>query len=147
MITTILANANPLEHVVDHQWFKVGGITLVSNHIIMMLTAALLLILFIPRLVREQAGNDDVVRLTPRGGRNAIEAICVFLREFVARPNLGVYTDAFIVYIWTLFFFLLTCNLLGLLPLDPITKKLLDLVTVSPERQPAIFGQRRPWQH
>src|SRR5687767_1156440 len=127
MMMTILASANPLDHVVDHQWIKVGAYTLLSNHIIMMFVAAVVLILLIPRIVRVQANQDDVARLTPRGGRNAIEAICVFLRETVARPNLGTYTDAFIIYLWTLFFFVLTCNLLGLLPLEPITKRLFGL--------------------
>jgi F-type H+-transporting ATPase subunit a len=68
---------------------------------------------------------DEVERLTPRGKRNFLEVICEFLREFVARPNLGPHTDRFMPYVWTVFFFILTCNLLGLLPLGPITKHLL----------------------
>jgi len=93
----------------------------------MMLLAAVLLILLLPRFMRIPAAGDDVQRLTPRGSRNAIEAICTFLREFVARPNLGAYTDEYIVYVWSLFFFILTCNLLGLLPLAPITKAIFGL--------------------
>ncbi len=126
MMTECLATMNPLEHVVDHRWIG-ERFTILSNHVIMMLAAAILLMVLIPRFIRVPAEGDDVSRLTPRGPRNAIEGICIFLRDFVAKPNLGAHTDAFIRYIWTLFFFILTCNLLGLLPLDPITKKLFGL--------------------
>jgi F-type H+-transporting ATPase subunit a len=40
------------------------------------------------------------------------------LRNEVARPTLGEYTDRFIPYIWTVFFFILFMNLLGLVPFD-----------------------------
>ena len=127
-MTDMLASSNPLTHVVDFPWSRIGhdgplnSFTLISNHIIMMIVAAVLLIVFFPRLVKGLESGDEVERMTPRGGHNAIETICVFLRDFVARPNLGPYTDRFITYLWTAFFFILTCNLLGLLPLEPITK-------------------------
>ncbi len=115
---------NPLVHVVDHTWIKIadGRITLLSNHVIMMMIAAVFLILALPRFVRAKASSDEVERMTPSGMRNFIETICAFLRDTVAKPNLGPHTDRFIVYIWSAFFFVLTCNILGLLPLDPITK-------------------------
>jgi F-type H+-transporting ATPase subunit a len=127
MIATLLASSDPLEHVVDYAWFTSGKFTLLSNHIIMMLLAAIILIVLMPRLLRVPTEADDVARHTPRGARNGIEALCTFFREFVARPNLGPYTDRFVGYIWTLFFFIFTCNLLGLLPLAPITKFLFRL--------------------
>lgn len=127
MMTHCLASGdNPLSHVADHPWFQfnIGGMefTLLSNHVIMLLVAAALLVLLLPRFVRLPRDGDEVTQLTPRGMRNFIEVICEFLREQVARPNLGAYTDQFMVYIWTAFFFVLTCNLLGLLPLGPITQ-------------------------
>lgn len=128
MMTGILASGSPLTHVVDYPWLRFGhdgpvnAFTLISNHIIMMIIAAVLLIVFLPRLLRAPESGDELVQLTPRGGRNAIETICEFLRQFVAKPNLGPYADRFVPYLWTAFFFVLTCNLLGLLPLEPLTK-------------------------
>jgi F-type H+-transporting ATPase subunit a len=130
-----LASSNPLTHVIDHVWKKVplgGGdadnpfttFTLMSNHVFMMLLAAGLLMLIVPRFARVSRVGDEVEAMTPRGGRNAIETLCEFLREFVARPSMGAYTDRFIPYVWSVFFFILTINLLGLLPLEPITKPL-----------------------
>ncbi len=134
MLQYCLASANPLTHVVDHPWKWLGGspsnafaepfrtFTLMSNHIFMMLVAAGLLLFIIPRFARMPEAGEDVDRMTPRGGRNVIETICTFLRDSVARPNMGDYTDRFISYVWTAFFFILTMNLLGLLPLEPITR-------------------------
>jgi F-type H+-transporting ATPase subunit a len=133
MLASLLAAANPMTHVVDHTWWKIGpggpteGVTVLSNHIIMMIIAAVLLVIFIPRFAQIPEKGDEVQRLTPRGGRNFVETICDFLREFVARPYLGEYTDRFIVYIWSCFFFIATCNLVGLLPLEPITKPMAKL--------------------
>lgn len=129
-----LASANPLTHVVDHAWYVIDGanqfssFTVMSNHVFMMLVSAALLMLIVPRFARVPDGGEDVDTLTPRGGRNAIETICTFLRDFVARPNMGEHTDRFIPYVWTAFFFILTMNLLGLLPLEPITAPLAHAV-------------------
>jgi F-type H+-transporting ATPase subunit a len=127
MADVLAASSNPLTHVVDHPWMTVNGITLLSNHIIMKIVAARLLILIVPRFARRASGGDEVTRLTPRGGGNALDPMCVFLRECGARPSLGHYTDTFIPYVWTVFFFILTINILGLLPLEPITKPIMGL--------------------
>src|SRR5215208_1079801 len=122
---------NPLEHVVQHPLVQrpanlgpltpEGKITLFSDHISMLILGGLLLILLIPVLVRKRRGKTGVDSLVPAGPANFIEAICQFFREEVARPNLGPYTDRFIKYIWSVFFFILTLNLLGLLPIAPIS--------------------------
>jgi F-type H+-transporting ATPase subunit a len=117
----VLATSNPLNHVVQHSIFDLGGFTLLSNHIIMQLVAASLLIIFIPIFVRQRAGTDPIGRLVPRGCGNAIEGLCEALRVKVARPALGPHTDRFMPYIWTAFFFVLTCNVLGMIPLSAWT--------------------------
>ncbi len=127
MMETLLAASNPLTHVVDHTWLNVGGFTIISNHVIMMMVAAFVVLMVIPRAVKPKTASGDIEGMTPKGFRNAIEAICQYLREFVARPNMGPHTDRFIPYIWSVFFFILTINLLGLLPLEPITKPVMKL--------------------
>jgi F-type H+-transporting ATPase subunit a len=126
MIAALLASGNPLNHVVQHAIVQVGkggfpdglwGFTFLSNHIIMQLVAAALLIYFLPRFVRRRAGQDEIGRLVPRGWGNAIEGLCEALRTHVARPALGEHTDRFVPYIWSAFFFVLTCNVLGMIPL------------------------------
>jgi F-type H+-transporting ATPase subunit a len=127
MLIAFLAE-NPLEHIVRHPliqrpahlgWLTQGDrITLLDSHIVMMMLAALLLILLVPVSVRRRRGTGEVDSLVPTGSGNAVEAICEYLRKEVAQPALGPYTDRFIKFVWTVFFFVLTVNLLGLLPIN-----------------------------
>ena len=117
---------NPLGHIVRHPMIQRpahlgflspgGKVTLLDSHIVMMLIAALLLLVLIPMWARRRRGTDAIGALVPTGGGNALEAICQYFREEVARPTLGEYTDRFIKYIWTVFFFVFMVNLLGILP-------------------------------
>jgi F-type H+-transporting ATPase subunit a len=134
MNCVLLASADPMDHVYQwaykhipfsdiHPWFTPGGqITLFSNHIIMQIIAVLVLVLVIPRAARIRQTGDPVKDLTPRGFFNFIETLCAYFRDTVARPVLGEQTDRFIPFIWSVFFYVLTINLLGLLPLEPVTR-------------------------
>ncbi len=132
MAPGFLASGSPLDHVVQHPLFTVEGdihglltpegvVTLLSDQIIMMMVAGMLLILFVPRAVRRLRGSNDIDGMVPTGFVNFIEAICQYLRKEVAEPALQQHTDRFIKYIWSVFFFILTINLLGLLPIAPIS--------------------------
>ena len=116
----LLASGSPLDHVVQHPWAQSadGAFTLLSNQILMQILAAVLLLAIIPWAVGRSRGTDEVGRLVPRGIGNFFEGICQFLRTQVAQPALGEYTDRFIKYIWTVFFFILFCNVLGLVPFN-----------------------------
>jgi F-type H+-transporting ATPase subunit a len=54
----------------------------------------------------------------PRGRLwNLLEVMLLFIRDEVARPAIGKHdADKFLPYLWTMFFFILTCNLLGMVP-------------------------------
>ncbi len=131
MMLAFLMSANPLEHVIQHPLVQKpadlgpltpdGKITVLSDQIVVMILAGLLLTLVVPVLVRRRRSADAVGQLVPTGFANFFEAICQYLRKEVAEPNLGEHTDRFIKYIWTAFFFVLVNNLLGLLPLAAVT--------------------------
>ncbi len=109
----VLASINPLEQVVAKELFRFGlwGMSVVvTNHMFMITLAAVVLIILLPFALRDKGR----VR---RGFGNLIETVCVFLREDVARPFLGGSTDRYIGFVWTIFFFILTLNLLGMVPL------------------------------
>jgi F-type H+-transporting ATPase subunit a len=127
-----MSAADPLSHVVEHTIKTVpagtgpltpeGHITVLSDHITMIIVAGLLLTLFLPPLFRRRKQSDDEVeKLVPKGWANGIEAVCQYLRTEVAEPVLGPNTDRFIKYIWSVFFFVLTMNLLGLVPIGAIS--------------------------
>lgn len=128
-----MAAENPLSHIIQHpvEGFQKpadlgvltpnGVVTLLSDQILMMILAGLLLALFVPRLVRRRAGDDAIGRLVPTGFGNFFETVCQYLRKEVAEPVLGPHTDRFIPYVWSAFFFVLTVNLLGLLPIAQVS--------------------------
>jgi F-type H+-transporting ATPase subunit a len=122
---------NPLDHVRQHSILTVeadwglltpaGEITVLSDIIVTMLVAALLLALALPPLVRRRRGAGEVDRLVPTGSANFLEMICEYLRREVAEPALQEHTDRFVKFLWTVFFFILTLNLLGLLPIAAVS--------------------------
>jgi len=127
-----MSGTNPLEHVVQHPIKEIpldaglltpeGVVTLMSDHIAMTILAGLVLCLLLPlALRRSRKSGEGVDRLVTTGFAGAIEAICEYLRKEVAEPTLGEHTDRFIKYVWSLFFFVLTINLLGMLPIGVIT--------------------------
>ena len=121
---TLVAAASPLEHVVDHPIVKTdGGYYVLTNHMIMMLIAAAIMLVIFPILTKRYRSGE----LVPTGTRNFFEAILLYVRNDIAKPVLGDETDRFIPFLWTLFFFILINNLLGLLPLDVITGRWLGL--------------------
>ncbi len=123
-VFAILAAESPLEHVVDHPLLKTsGGWYLITNHMIMLLLAAALMLLVFPRITKPYRDG----KLVPTGTRNFFEAILMYVRNDVAKPVLGDETDRYMPFLWTLFFFILFNNLLGLLPLGPITGRFLGL--------------------
>jgi F-type H+-transporting ATPase subunit a len=122
---------SPLEHIVQHPLIERpanlgpltpnGVITIFSDQIAMIALAGVLLIALVPLLVRRRRGNGDVEALVPTGAANGLEAVCQYLRKEVAEPALHEHTDRFIKYIWSVFFFVLTVNILGLLPIPALS--------------------------
>src|SRR6185503_16547908 len=51
-----------------------------------------------------------------KGFAGAMEATALYVRQEVILPNVGHHGEGFAPYLLTLFFFILTMNLLGLLP-------------------------------
>jgi F-type H+-transporting ATPase subunit a len=52
----------------------------------------------------------------PKGAANVVEAMVLFIRDEIALKNIGHGGERFVPYIVTVFFFILFCNLLGLVP-------------------------------
>ena len=122
---------SPLEHIVQHPLIERsarvtpltpnGTITLFSDQIAMIALAGVLLVALVPMMVRRRRSAAGVEAMVPAGSANMIEAICEYLRKEVAEPVLHEHTDRFIKYIWSVFFFVLTVNILGLLPIPVVS--------------------------
>lgn len=84
----------------------------ITKHVLMMMVAALLLIVLLGIAARRRSPGE-----VPTGFAAAIETVVEFIYTQIAAPNLGEkLAGKFTPYLCTAFFFILTCNLLGLLP-------------------------------
>jgi F-type H+-transporting ATPase subunit a len=114
---------NPLDHVVDHPSLDLpilGEIDLpvvfglqITRFMVMEVVAAVLVAAIMIPLARHVARN----RVTRGPFWNIFEAMVVFIRDGIARPAIGGHgADDFLPFLWTVFFFILFSNLLGMVP-------------------------------
>lgn len=85
----------------------------ITKFMVLEVIAALLLIVVFSWLASRLKRTDR-----PKGSlTNALEAMIVFIRDDVARPAIGGHdADRFMPYLLTIFFFVLSLNLFGMLP-------------------------------
>jgi F-type H+-transporting ATPase subunit a len=115
--------ANAFEHVQDSaDWHLFDGVSIhlpnlfglqITKFMLLeLLVAVLLIAIFVPLCRRAQKGD------MPKGPWwNAFESFLTFIRNEVARPNLGEHeADKYVPLLWTMFLFILFCNLLGMIP-------------------------------
>ena len=116
----------------DHKVVPYGNYTLVEGHIhlaadpeafvldisisktvlMLFINAALLIIIF---MAVGKAYKKDAKK-APKGMQSLFEPIILFIRDEVAKPNIGSNYEKFLPFLLTMFFFILFGNLLGLLP-------------------------------
>jgi F-type H+-transporting ATPase subunit a len=121
-------------HVIEIPWFnerytheielprfppiRIGPVELdlspTKHSVFVVLAALLVAILFVTSarsIARAQAEGRP-----PRGLAGAMEAMTLYLRQEYILPNVGDHGEGYVPYLLTVFFFILACNLLGLLP-------------------------------
>lgn len=89
-----------------------GGFQITKYMVIEVAVAIIMFAIFVPYARKIRDGQ-------PVKGRfwNMIEVVLLYMRDQVFRPAIGKKdADAFTPFLWTLFFFVLLCNLGGMLP-------------------------------
>ncbi len=107
---------NLMEHLQPHVIIplKIGGLDVsITNAVIMMWIACILVFLTLTLAGR-------IGRLIPRGLQNLMESLVSFVRQSLIHEILGEEGMKWFPFIATLFFFILFCNLLGLVPIPKI---------------------------
>jgi F-type H+-transporting ATPase subunit a len=120
---------NPLSHVIDHQtldlpWWNYptlektiqlpspAGFQITRFMVMELIAGVLMMVILIP-VVRQIARSH----VTRGWFLNMFEVMLLFIRDEVARPAIGgLGADRFLPYLWTIFFFVLFNNLLGIIP-------------------------------
>ncbi len=117
----LLASFNLIEHISDRPWpgcsvdWHGHHIVLMSSAIASMILVALVLIVTVIPAARRTV-------LVPSGGRNMLEVIVFFVRDWIAKPALHDHAYQFMPFLLTQFVFFLGMNLIGLLPLVPLSE-------------------------
>ena len=103
-----------LDHPLIHLPTIAGIDFSVTKHVFMLWVVATLVFLMVTITVRRYLRQD---RLVPSGFMNALETIVEFIRDAVARPSVGdKWVNTWLPLLLTLFLFILTANMIGLIP-------------------------------
>jgi len=98
-----VTNARPLDFSITKNVFS------------MLFSIVVLLLIFITIA----SSYKKRVGKAPKGLQSVIEPIIIFVRDEIARPNLGHKYSAFMPYLLSVFFFIWLNNMLGLVPFFP----------------------------
>jgi F-type H+-transporting ATPase subunit a len=93
---------------------KFYDISLTRNVVQMIIALALLV--WIMTSIAKRYKKGDGVKTAPTGMQNLMEPIITFVRDEVAKPNLGDKWEKYLPYLLTVFFFILINNIFGLIP-------------------------------
>ena len=93
---------------------KVYDLSLTRNVVQMML--ALILFVWIMLRIAKKYKRGEGVTTAPKGSQGFMEPIITFVRDEVAKPNLGHHYEKYLPYLLTVFFFILINNIFGLIP-------------------------------
>lgn len=121
-MSSLTLAADPVAHVINHPWLiSEDGTWLWSSAQTNMVLSAFIL-LVVGMLVAKAVSTGDEGQghwrfVTKSRFAHMVEVICGYLRESTVRPLLHERTNRFMPFLWTMFFFILVNNLLGLIPI------------------------------
>ena len=93
---------------------KVYDFSLTRN--VVQMTLALIIFVWIMLRIAKRYKSGVGVTSAPKGSQSLLEPVITFVRDEVARPNLGHKYEKYLPYLLTVFFFFLINNLFGLIP-------------------------------
>jgi F-type H+-transporting ATPase subunit a len=122
---------SPIDHPLIHLP-TIGGIDLsVTKHVLMLWLVAGLLFLVVTITVRRYIRQE---RLIPTGFMGVLEIAVEFVRDSITRPNVGnKWVNAYTPLLLTFFLFILSANLIGLIPVFDLLALVNHTVIHAPE--------------
>ena len=94
---------------------KIYDLSITKNVFSLLLSVAIILIIFlsVAKAYKKTAGK------APKGLQSWVEPIIIFIRDDIARPNIGYKFEKFMPLLLTIFFFVWINNMMGLIPIFP----------------------------
>lgn len=102
------------EHGEPEPGVKVYDFSLSRNVVQMIL--ALTLLVWVMLVIAKKYKRGEGVKTAPKGIQSLLEPVITFIRDDVAKPNLGHKYEKYLPYIETVFFFILFNALIALIP-------------------------------
>lgn len=87
----------------------------ITKNVLQMIISLIILVLLMTGIAKKYKTGQGVTT-APKGWQNAIEPVITFIRDEVAKPNLGKKWRSYLPLLLTIFFFILINTLFGLLP-------------------------------
>ncbi|MBT4584645.1 MAG: F0F1 ATP synthase subunit A [Phycisphaerae bacterium] len=145
---TFIASNNPIHHILDKPISGVEHITLFGKPVFTTHMASLLLAAIVTFVVLKIAAKRIAIGHESEGtnryltnGRipQIIEVVTLYLRDNVIQPVLGHETKKFLPFLLSIFYFILTCNILGMIPFADV-QVVVGKVGFGQETDWAVFG-------
>lgn len=143
----VYAQADPVTHEVANA--KPWDISITKNVASLFVSVVIILVLFI-RAARSYAKNSNAA---PRGLAGFVEPLVVFVRDDIAKNNIGPHYKKFVPLLLTIFFFIWVNNLMGLVPFFPGGANVTGNIAVTMVLAFVAFvvtnvnGNRHYWKH
>jgi F-type H+-transporting ATPase subunit a len=93
---------------------KIYDVSMTRNVVQMLI--ALILFLWVMLAIAKKYKQGQGVVSAPKGSQSLIEPVITFVRDEVAKPNLGSRYARYLPFLLTIFFFILINNIIGLIP-------------------------------
>jgi F-type H+-transporting ATPase subunit a len=93
---------------------RIYDISLTRNVVQMFISLGLFLWVMLAIAKKYKTGQGVVS--APKGSQSLLEPVITFVRDEVAKPNLGISYEKYLPFLLTIFFFILINNIIGLIP-------------------------------
>jgi F-type H+-transporting ATPase subunit a len=93
---------------------RIYDVSLTRNVVQMLIS--LVLFLWVMLVIAKKYKQGHGVISAPKGSQSLFEPVITFVRDEVAKPNLGISYEKYLPFLLTIFFFILINNIIGLIP-------------------------------
>ena len=144
-MSLLIAEMSPTSHVVDHVLWSVGGTPVLTTQMVTMVIAGFVTVFLLwiaSRAIVTGPESEGNARYVTKGKfAQLIEAMVVYLRNEMLLPVMGEHsTRKYLPYLLSLFFFILTMNLFGIVPFADMQALLYVFFTGSDNYHHYYFG-------
>jgi len=122
----------------------------ITKNVLALFIGSIFLIVLVIKMARHYAANTGKA---PKGIYNLIEPLILFLRDDIARPTIGKKADNYMSLLLSIFFFIFTLNLFGLIPVFPGGANVTGNISVTMVLALVVFitvtisGNKYYWKH